>query len=663
MKHVQLFEAYSLDYAKDLTKKWKESGSHSQYDELFGKGVDRIYLPMPAIPDEERRNVVLSLTSRLIIKAITRFGYEVLDYGDGTAKKVGDDKNIFKIGKVLQRHAPDMKAAFDSDSSREGAKVLQRSLSICISRHAYDIGGMSTGRGWTSCMNLEDGSNCAYVQSDIVKGTLVAYLINTADKNIKNPISRLLIKPYTKEIRGEAHTILSVDNRIYGTPLDTFKAELDKWADSVNKNPKFGVYKLDQNLYDDGKNRVVHEPAGYEIDQSFKNGLMVLKNNETSHYRLIDSDGEVLSGEDDYAAIIQVEIHPQLSKLKDCYKYESLFFYAKEGNLNGKYKFDKERQIEIWDENAYSLVKGNLIDDHDLLHDYLLVSKRASTSLFDDTKLFIDAKSRVITEIAQSAHTLSWSLYESTKGFFLVDKTERVTYIIGEIGVRVAKLNTMFEITPSHLVVNFLSDHKVLLSVKDGKVTTIEVSEVYNFDHEAPAILRLDEDVYDKDMFAVAWEGGIKKFSLNFHDPETITLIDRGGVNDIILGLDNGEFYSVRRNEFMFGDLDYIRYENRPQQAFVVLKKGSSRGLVNIFTGEVLLPVDKKYVGMSLAGLRIKQLIELADNNEDIMEVSVDTGTKIVTMLVDERGKMTPKTDVDVKRDEFPHVKILPMPF
>lgn len=86
-------------------------------------------------------------------------------------------------------------------SSKKGERVYVPHISdnnklIVFSNHPYDIAGMSTGRSWSSCMNLYDGVNKNFVSNDIQEGTFIFYIIYKDDLNIKNPIGRGLVKPY-----------------------------------------------------------------------------------------------------------------------------------------------------------------------------------------------------------------------------------------------------------------------------------------------------------------------------------------------------------------------------------------------------------------------------------------------------------------------------------
>ena len=102
---------------------------------------------------------------------------------------------------------------------------------IIISRHPYDIAGMSTGRGWRSCMHLEDGQFNEYVPQTIAAGGLIAYLCNEDDKNIKNPKGRVLIKPFAPnydEMNYEEPNFKLFCSRVYGVFYDSCLKKLQE---------------------------------------------------------------------------------------------------------------------------------------------------------------------------------------------------------------------------------------------------------------------------------------------------------------------------------------------------------------------------------------------------------------------------------------------------
>lgn len=119
----------------------------------------------------------------------------------------------------------------------------EQTYELVISRHPYDVAGMSTDRGWKSCMELPNESNksggCyfSFVRKDVEKGTLVCYLIKSTDKNIEHPIGRINIKPYA---RYRDESVLSEYFFYNNYPLKKEAESLGKQLESI----LFAFYNL-----------------------------------------------------------------------------------------------------------------------------------------------------------------------------------------------------------------------------------------------------------------------------------------------------------------------------------------------------------------------------------------------------------------------------------
>jgi hypothetical protein len=230
----------------------KESNKHL-LDHIFGN-KDRIYEPFVLHLDDKiqsstlddlltffyEREMPVTITPEDYIK-----GYMVIN---GKRKRIG--KFLAELLKTLsiedQNLLKPIVKAYMHDKIRElnpNKKYL-----LCYSRHPYDIAGMSTDRGWTSCMELpskKNPSGGAYhiaIDEDILLGTIIVYLIDENDKNINRPIGRVTVKPYyhidTQDI------IWVVCKMGYGTVPTRVFEQIKKFADRVNKNVKDGVYSL-----------------------------------------------------------------------------------------------------------------------------------------------------------------------------------------------------------------------------------------------------------------------------------------------------------------------------------------------------------------------------------------------------------------------------------
>jgi hypothetical protein len=249
MKFLQtfsLFESIKLSDARKVTELFLKSGGKERYNEIF-KGKDRLYYDLEEVMDNPKTKLSLQIESELM-----KNGYTLLDYYAGTAKKDGDDKNLFKIQKLLVKwKLDDLKNKMDADPIRSGTKA--KGKKVVISRHGIDLGGVSTGRGWTSCKNLEGGINARYIFTEVEVGSLVAYLIEADDLNIQKPISRLSIAVYANE-KDPTKILLYPEPRGYGnySKKDFFNFVL-KWVKDFNKhlNPSEGNYKKSDKCYND----------------------------------------------------------------------------------------------------------------------------------------------------------------------------------------------------------------------------------------------------------------------------------------------------------------------------------------------------------------------------------------------------------------------------
>jgi hypothetical protein len=240
MKLVDLSEALKPSEYRKLVKTWDKN----RYAEIFAKyphdrNAYRIYLPL-------QQTKQTSKIEPQIQQALSSKGYQVKDYTSGIAT---DGRRDMRIGKLLASD-PQLVQQFANDPARAATK---QELMVVISRHPYDIAGMSTDRGWTSCMNLKSGVNRRYVPIDIKEGTLIAYLINSNDKNIENPLARILIKPFVAVSSASQEIMLGVENKVYGTANTAFSSTVTKWANQVNSTKVLdGLFVLQRGLYVDG---------------------------------------------------------------------------------------------------------------------------------------------------------------------------------------------------------------------------------------------------------------------------------------------------------------------------------------------------------------------------------------------------------------------------
>ena len=230
-------------------KHWKKDSYKNIFEKYTNKkNAYRIYLPLNG---KYITNKIKPLPA--VVEYLKSIGYEIEDYVAGIAIKAGQKKNPTRIGKLLKSE-PDLLQKFVQHKTKLGIKK-ESDLLVVISRHPYDIMGMSTDRGWTSCTNLgvksiqneeenEDGANAEYVYNDVKQGHLIAYLISKTDLNIQHPKARVRILRYDAlepNQKGQKF-IFYPHPEIYGTEVPKFIPTILTWIDEINGFSSEGIY-------------------------------------------------------------------------------------------------------------------------------------------------------------------------------------------------------------------------------------------------------------------------------------------------------------------------------------------------------------------------------------------------------------------------------------
>ncbi len=213
---------------------YKEDMSKKAYDLFIEAKMERI--------SNEKLNTMRKVKIGKIIEDISKFTKDVKD------KKFLDTLNLVK-----------------SQFNTRQTKLTGNKFLVCISRHPYDIAGMSTDRRWVSCMTLpgdkkkpEGGSFNKYIYFDITEGTLVAYLIDENDKNITHPYARIAIKPYYNYY-DKNDVLLVPEPTIYSdrkTGLEEFRNQVKNWVEKI-QGRKLGLFKFNKKLYRDTSEEVI----------------------------------------------------------------------------------------------------------------------------------------------------------------------------------------------------------------------------------------------------------------------------------------------------------------------------------------------------------------------------------------------------------------------
>lgn len=110
---------------------------------------------------------------------------------------------------------------------------------VVISQDPHDLAQMSTGRGWTSCMELGKGSHLEDVFCEVQTGSLIAYLIRANDKNIEKPLARIHIRRFENK---QGQSIAMPEESVYGNDTPGFLQTVQQWIISKQGNITPGLY-------------------------------------------------------------------------------------------------------------------------------------------------------------------------------------------------------------------------------------------------------------------------------------------------------------------------------------------------------------------------------------------------------------------------------------
>lgn len=258
------------------------------YDTSGFNEKKRLYLPLEFPDDMEYIPSIPKLDTEDTLKTL---GYSLYDYKKGLCKKNGDDKNLYKIGKLLNKHdCGIILKKFNEDITRANVNINFNELEVVISYNPFDIAMMSTGRGWSSCMKYQPGDYSdfsKYIHQDISNGMIIAYLINKNDRKISKPKARLLIKPYKNSNTGEIY--YKVSDLVYGLSVNSFKKTVQKWVDGWQPSKKINsLYVNSYDFYiDKGESNFIFS-NDYINDNEYQNLLKYYnaKSDETGKYKL-----------------------------------------------------------------------------------------------------------------------------------------------------------------------------------------------------------------------------------------------------------------------------------------------------------------------------------------------------------------------------------------
>jgi HEAT repeat protein len=244
IKHLN--EELTPEQKKQVSTWERDPKALAHTDHFFGKGNDDHIEPLQGGNDKSEPH-----------RAIERhLGHEISheDYKAGKTKdKYGRE---VKIGSLLQKTKADPKLIqhFANDSTRQ--LKTQNNLTVHVTRSAAGVAGQtSRGQSWEneSCKNFEDGSNRHYLEHEVKRGTVVAYLKN----HHGHELARATFQPYHND-HGQA---VYRHDSYYGPKVKEFQDHVEGLEKrlSASHEPNASLYKIHPDVYNDsGVRRTLH---------------------------------------------------------------------------------------------------------------------------------------------------------------------------------------------------------------------------------------------------------------------------------------------------------------------------------------------------------------------------------------------------------------------
>lgn len=384
-----------IDYllTEELTDKQKKKvdnmpSMQSHIKDLHKKNFgdsDKIIMPYERHPDDAtittqnfRDHTHYNSHSSHVIRALQEHGYHTDDYESGLAYHRETPNRKMKIGKILAKEGIDKRETaktttrgnrplnigqlYAADPLRASSDKAEKQ--IVISKHPYDVAGMSTGRsGWESCMNLDHGQNKRYVPSDLRHGTLTAYVTKKGDDNINEPIGRLNLKRFD----SGNHTIYRPEGRGYGSMPHGAIKKIKDWSEEKYPS-RPGMYLKHPDLYNDDGNQIkIEKPE--EINNDHKGSLNTLhhmiKDLHRSHedYQY-DSHGEPYDEMDDAKSMTLRKTNNIMDKMHPAFQLHTMVHQIADRTDDNNKDFS-----DIYEPNAHEFTQEwarNKIDNTNL---------------------------------------------------------------------------------------------------------------------------------------------------------------------------------------------------------------------------------------------------------------------------------------------------------
>jgi hypothetical protein len=280
------------------------------FKEWFDEG-GRTYIPFYEKGTEAQEGI-----DKYVEAELTEKGYQITDYRKGYC---ASGNRTMRIGKVLnslkQKALNDIQTQYQNISQEQDPvryQIFQNRMQeeidrtikyydelietfinssyrthqskqdsgfmVVISQDPHDVAQMSTGRQWTSCMDLgtggrEPGSHHEDVYCEVQNGGLVAYLIRSDDTEIEDPLARIHIRRFDNRA---GNSVAIPEKSIYGNEIKGFQEAVQSWLNEKQGDITPGAY----------------ERKGGEYSDTFGNNMFVGPSNIDDVLKWLRGEGE-----------------------------------------------------------------------------------------------------------------------------------------------------------------------------------------------------------------------------------------------------------------------------------------------------------------------------------------------------------------------------------
>ena len=147
--------------------------------------------------------------------------------------------------------------------------IKVKDYGIVITKDPTDVAAMSTGRRWTSCVNLDGGSHSSDVFCEIRAGAFVAYLIESDDTRIERPLARARARRFDSK-SGDSIAILEDEVYSDGTEYPGFLEAIQVWINSKQGVLEYGTYHRRGGAWSDTFEKT------YDVEKEYPKDLQTL---------------------------------------------------------------------------------------------------------------------------------------------------------------------------------------------------------------------------------------------------------------------------------------------------------------------------------------------------------------------------------------------------